>query len=307
MEKVAVIDMGSNSIRLLLAELKSGKLLQAEKQLRMTRLGSGVAQTGRLQADNMNATLEAIREFKAVSDGYGAKTLGAFATSAVREAENGVEFAARVQRETGVTVEIISGEEEAELGFKGVLAGLKRPARVLVIDIGGGSVELILGDSNGIDQKISLPLGAVRMTEGWLPQDPPELLEMDLMRVEIRSQLAGFRGAVKDFGPDIAVGIGGTATALGAIALEMDRYDRGRIQGYRMDLAALGSILNRLCGMSLDARRQVPGLQPKRADIIIAGALVLETILDTFNLGAYEVSDFDNLEGLLAAKGYLQV
>ncbi|SCZ76121.1 Ppx/GppA phosphatase family protein [Acidaminobacter hydrogenoformans] len=307
MDKVSIIDMGSNSIRLLLAELNDGKLVGAEKLLRMTRLGAGVDQDGVLRQDTMDATIEAILEFKNLAADGGYVLLGAFATSAVREAGNGEAFAKRVERETGVTVEVVSGDEEAALGFQGVLAGLARPGRVLVIDIGGGSAELILGDPGGIFKKVSLPMGAVRMTERWLKSDPPAAQEMESLRADVLAQLEPWRYFAADFQPAAAVGIGGTATTLGAIELEMEAYDRERIQGFELSAQALDRMILRLAGMTLDYRRQVPGLQPKRADIIVAGALVLETILKFFDMNGYSVSDYDNLEGLLVSKGYLKL
>lgn len=307
MDKISIIDMGSNSIRLLLATVEDGKLVEAEKLLRMTRLGAGVDQDGVLRQDTMDATIEAVAEFKALSAEGGYALLGAFATSAVREAGNGEAFAKRVERETGVKVEVVSGDREADLGFQGVLAGLARPGRVLVIDIGGGSAELILGDSGGIFKKVSLPMGAVRMTERWLHSDPPAPREMDALRADVLEQLKPWHDFVADFEPEMAVGIGGTATTLGAIELGMEAYDRERIQGFELSVQALDDMIFRLAGMTLDSRRRVSGLQPKRADIIVAGALVLETILKAFNLAGYGVSDYDNLEGLLVSKGYLKV
>lgn len=307
MEKISVIDMGSNSIRLLMAELESGKLVSAEKLLSMTRLGAGVDQTGMLRQTSMDETVEAVRGFKAMADGRGSRLLGAFATSAVREAVNGHAFARRVEHETDVPVEIVSGEEEAILGFQGVLAGLGHPGRVLVIDIGGGSAELILGDSEGIAHKVSLPLGAVRMTERWLKSDPPSLAEVDALRADALTQLKEWRELVLGYKPESAVGIGGTATTLGAIELCMKDYDRERIQGFELSVRGLDDMILRLSEMSLEVRREVPGLQPKRADIIIAGALVLETILKAFDMTGYGVSDYDNLEGLLVSRGYLKL
>lgn len=306
-EKISVIDMGSNSIRLLMAELEGGKLVGAEKLLSMTRLGAGVDQTGLLRQMSMDETIEAVRAFKALADGRGSRLLGAFATSAVREAGNGHAFARRVELETDVPVEIVSGEEEAVLGFQGVLAGLTHPGRVLVIDIGGGSAELILGDSEGIAHKVSLPLGAVRMTERWIKSDPPDLGEMDALRADALTQLKEWRELVLGYKPESAVGIGGTATTLGAIALGMKAYDRERIQGFELSVRGLDDLILRLSEMPLEVRREVPGLQPKRADIIIAGALVLETIIKTFDMTGYGVSDYDNLEGLLVSRGYLNL
>ena len=144
------------------------------------------------------------------------------------------------------------------------------------------------------------------MTERWLPSDPPAAWEMDSLREDVLAQLAPWRDIVADFKPEAAVGIGGTATTLGAIELCMETYDRERIQGFELSVQALDDMILRLAGMTLDSRRCVPGLQPKRADIIVAGALVLETILKAFNLAGYGVSDYDNLEGLLVSKGYLR-
>jgi exopolyphosphatase/guanosine-5'-triphosphate,3'-diphosphate pyrophosphatase len=307
LEKISVIDMGSNSIRLLRADLQEGRLVRASKTLSMTRLGTGMERSGMLEASRMAETVEVIRGFKAQAEDEGYNLIGAFATSAVREAANGAAFAERVTSETGVPVEIVSGDEEAVLGFQGVLAGLSRPGKVLVIDVGGGSAELILGDSGGIAHKVSLPLGAVRLTERWIHSDPPLEEEMIALRQDAANQLESWSVLVADYGPEVAVGIGGTATTLGAIALGMTEYDRERIQSFEMQMHQLKAISDRLAELPLELRRQLPGLQPKRADIIVAGALVLQVILESFAMTGYTVSDYDNLEGILVSRGLLKL
>lgn len=307
MNKVAVIDMGSNSIRLLLAQIENGALVSAQKMLSMTRLSAGLEKTGQLGETAIQDSIEAIKAFKALADGGGYLTLGAFATSAVREAGNGREFAARIERETGVSVEIISGETEAELGFKGVLAGLSSPGRVLVIDIGGGSAEVILGDFSGIAHRYSFPLGAVRLTERWLKSDPPSPEALKALSENVSSLLSELHDVISDFEPEIAVGIGGTATTLGAIELGMEVYDREKIQGFQVDWAMLSALCDTLSKMDLVSRKRIPGLQPKRADIIVAGAHILREMLETFGMNGFVVSDSDNLEGLLVARGLLKM
>lgn len=305
MEKIAVIDMGSNSIRLLRARIDHRQLKGAEKTLSMTRLGAGLAQTGVLSEMSMVDTIEAVRKFKNLAEGEGYHLLGAFATSAVREAGNGISFAARVERETNVKVEIISGEKEAELGFKGVLAGLSSPGRVLVIDIGGGSAEVILGDFAGIAYRVSLPLGAVRMTERWIHSDPPSNEALKALSEDVKNELMALQAFVNDFEPEIAIGIGGTATTLGAIELGMAVYDRDKIQGFQLDWAMLSSLCDTLSNMNLVSRKRIPGLQPKRADIIVAGSQILREMLETFGMNGYIVSDYDNLEGILVEQDFI--
>lgn len=297
MKKYAVLDLGSNSIRLLLCQYENGKI-EGEKFLIMTRLGKNVDSTGRLSDESMKATIEALQEFKSKSEAYGAEEIFAMATSAVRDASNGSDFVKQIKDETGINVEILSGESEARVGVKGVVAGLDEVDRTLIIDIGGGSTELIVYDE-GIQFSRSLNLGAVRMTGKHVSSDP--LVEGDLikLKVDVESSLNDTLKVLSDYTIDKAIGIGGTATTFGAIQLEMGQYDRRKIHNYNLTYQQLDDIIKKLEALSVDERKQIRGLDPRRADIIHTGGLILENILSGLNLSNYTISDFDNLEGYL--------
>ncbi len=303
--KYAVIDMGSNSIRLMIAAVEQGHLNHVEKHLEMTRLGAGVNETNRLSEKSMADTVEAIIKFKEMAQVEKAIVLGAFATSAVRDAQNGHEFGQRVLQETGIAVNIISGADEAELGFKGVCKGLDKDLqnqRFVIIDIGGGSTELIVGEKSRILYRKSFNVGVVRMTGKHIATDPIADTEVKAMAQDIKGILAEGIEAVKALSPTAAIGIGGTATTFGTLDLKMAVYDREKIHNAQVSLKNLEEETELLEKLSVEEKRQLVGLMPKRADVIYAGGVILRHILSELNLNGLYVSDYDNLEGILASK-----
>lgn len=308
--KYAVIDMGSNSIRLMLAEVTDGQLGHVEKHLEMTRLGAGVDTTKMLSETSMQATVEAVSKFKQMADEAGAHMVGAFATSAVRDAANGAELAARIFNETGVTVEIIPGTEEAELGYRGVVSGLGDLAgaaeKFVIIDIGGGSTELIVGDVNGIQYRHSFNVGVVRMTGKHLHSDPVLASEIEALEADIRDILKDGVSAVLALKPKYAIGIGGTATTFAAMKLEMAIYDRERIHNATVTRQDLEAIVDQLAHMTVAEKKQIVGLMPKRADVIYAGGAILSYLMKALSLDVMYASDYDNLEGILVQKNILK-
>lgn len=308
-QKYAVIDMGSNSVRLMLAEVRDGQLVNASKELAMTRLGAGVDQTKTLSEASMDATLEALKDYKQKSEQAGATLLGAFATSAVRDAINGEAFAKKALEETGVAVSIIPGDQEALLGYKGVLSGLPahlKDKRFIIIDIGGGSTELIVGTIEGILYRHSFNVGTVRMTGKHIASDPITSIEDTTLNADVETILLnGVREALM-LRPEIAIGIGGTATTFGAMDIALSVYDREKIQGLEVSTAHLSRIKETLRQSTVNEKCQMPGLMPKRADVIYAGAVILYHLLESLSLEHFVVSDYDNLEGILADKGILK-
>ena len=303
--KIAMIDMGSNSIRLMLATIEDKTLIHVEKKLEMTRLGSGVDKTKCLSEDSMVATIAALLKFKILSEEEGYRLIGAFATSAVRDAHNGQAFAKRVLNETGIVVNILSGDEEAHLGYLGVQIGLL-PEWVnetfVIIDIGGGSTEIIIGSGREVLWRHSFNMGAVRMTGKHLHSDPATHEEIESLRTDIQNLLNSKLKDMKAHSPMRAIGIGGTATTFAAMMLEMEIYDREKIHNAYVAKTVLESTVNQLAQMTTLEKHQLKGLQPKRADIIQAGGEILLLLLHAFNLEGFYASDFDNLEGLLAEK-----
>lgn len=303
--KYSVIDMGSNSIRLMIATVESGRLVHAEKYLAMTRLGAGVDVSKTLCEASMAATIEAVAAFKEQADAEGAQMLGAFATSAVRDAINGQDFALRVQAETGVEVNILPGHEEAELGYKGVVSGLSDTAAnqtFVIIDIGGGSTELIVGTLEGIAYRHSFNVGTVRMTGKHISTDPISEEEATSLQSDIAKILLSGVEAVRELKPTAAIGIGGTATTFGAMDLKMKQYDRSEIHNAFVSAKALKNSVQMLKELSVEEKRHIDGLMPKRADVIYAGGAILDHLLSELELDGFYVSDYDNLEGILVEK-----
>lgn len=298
--KKSVIDMGSNSVRLMLAACDGGRITASEKHLEMTRLAQGVDASGRLQEPPMALTIEVIRRYRAMAAEAGAEPPVAYATSAVRDAANGEEFARRVFRETGVPVRIVPGELEAELGFLGVAATLPDPEEpVLVVDIGGGSTECIVGSGAGIRFAQSRNVGAVRMTGRHLTRDPMDPGEWAVLKQDIADGLAEVCEALKAQRFSRIYGIGGTLTTAAAMVLGLTVYDPAAVQHYPVTREALGALLEQVCALPLARRRLLPGLQPKRADVIPAGFQIMASLMDCLGADRFHASDADNLEGVL--------
>lgn len=300
--KKAIIDMGSNSIRLLLADIVDGRLAHATKELAMTRLGEGVDATKQLNDRSMRETIEAVEQFKQRAHAEGYELMGAFATSAVREALNGQAFAQRVLEVTGVPVSIISGAQEATLGYLGVLAGLPEEDRNMgfaIVDIGGGSTEVILSQEAKVVWRHSFDMGAVRMTGKHLTHMPVETSEAQGLIADVERMISTYKEALTSVPIERVIGIGGTATTFSAMTLQMGEYNREAIQGAFTSIEALSQWNRDLALMTLAERQAIVGLQPKRADIIYAGGVILEILLKTFGAKGFYSSDFDNLEGLL--------
>lgn len=298
--KFGVVDMGTNSVRLLLCHLEEGRFQSVDKQVKMTRLGKGVNETGKLDEERVIETVEVVKTFLRDAQKYGVLDFYVMATSAVRDASNANELKQLLKRETGLEIDVISGQDEAIVGFQGVLAG--RPnsnQRVLVIDIGGGSTELIVGDASGILFSTSIDAGAVRMTGAFLSQDPVDALEKTEMLQAIQLLFDPALNQVKALNPSVAIGIGGTAATFAAMDLEMVTYSREKIHGRSVLTDKVQGLIETLERNSIEERKKIPGLEPKRADIIYAGGCILKYILDALAFEAYEFSDFDNLEGYL--------
>ncbi len=301
--KAAAVDIGTNSIRLLKAEVNGKELVSGDKSLIMTRIGQGVNETGKLSPEAIERSVKALGVFAKEARAWGAEKIYALATSAVRDAENKRAFTERVKRECGLDVEIISGTHEARLGYLGVLAGLSQlDDRVLIVDVGGGSTELIVGDSKGILFSKSLNVGAVRMTGKHISTDPVSGEELSRLQRDIRQLAEETLQVIQTYAVGRAIGIGGTATTLGAMQLEMETYNRFKIQNSTVTLTDISAMNGELAQKSVEERKAIKGLQPKRADIILAGALIIEHVLDTLGLPKLYISDYDNLEGCLVER-----
>ncbi|MEA2158586.1 MAG: exopolyphosphatase / guanosine-5-triphosphate,3-diphosphate pyrophosphatase [Solirubrobacteraceae bacterium] len=298
--RVAVVDIGTNSTRLLVAEVKQGRVTEElERHSQVTRLGAGVDSAGRLQDEAMERVYATLEDYQEAIEGHGAERAVAVLTSAVRDAANGEEFAENVRSRFGLEPHVLKGEEEARLTFLGATSERdpEDETPTLVIDIGGGSTELVIGSGQHAEFHVSTQAGVVRQSERHIRGDPPAADELEELVRDVRGILEASvpedpRAAVQQ-----AIAVAGTATSLAAIAQRLDPYDPQRVHGYRLDAAERDRIRDKLTGMTLEQRRAVPGLHPDRAPTIIPGVLILEQVMDLFGLGAVEISEHDILRG----------
>jgi len=301
MKKLAAIDIGTNSMRLMLCETKGKSIGKREKELIVTRIGKDLFETGRISEKAMSRNIEALKYFKNKADRYGAEAVLAIATSAVRDASNGKEFAEAAKSQAGVDIRIISGEEEAQLGIIGVMSELETTDdSVLVLDIGGGSTELILGNKGKIDYSVSIPAGAVRMTEKFISENPisDEAVSNLQKRLGELFKDVLVRLGQKKIGRIIA--IGGTATTTAAIYHCLDIYKPEIVHNTSIDLNFISSTFKRLKEMTVQERYQVKGLQKERADVIPAGLYIMKYVVEGLKMNSLTVSENDNLEGVIS-------
>jgi exopolyphosphatase/guanosine-5'-triphosphate,3'-diphosphate pyrophosphatase len=301
--RLATIDLGTNTVRLLVADLAAGagrwRLIEADQ--RVTRLGEGLAATGRLGEAPAERTAAAVGEYVTRARRAGAERVAIVATSAVREAANGREFAARRERATGERVTIVSGSEEAALTLAGVLAGLDaRDGEALVFDIGGGSTEYILARDGAPLEAISLRLGVVDLAERFPFRGPVDWPRYAAMRAEIAGRLvAELPERIREAAPARLIGTAGTATTLAALDLGLAAYDPGRVQGHVVTRAGVDALLARLGALTVDARAELPCLEPGRADLIVAGTAIVLATMDLTRAMQMTVSDWGLREGIL--------
>jgi exopolyphosphatase/guanosine-5'-triphosphate,3'-diphosphate pyrophosphatase len=293
--RVAVVDIGTNSTRLLIADVGAdGSVSEVRREATVTRLGEGLETTGRLgeaaQA-RVHATLE---RYVAAIRRHGCAARTAVLTSAVRDAENGAAFATEVRERHGLEARTLSGDEEARATYRGATAGRGPDARLLVIDIGGGSTELVTGGGF----HVSLQLGVVRHTERHLHTDPPRADELAALAEDARAQLHAHVPAAVRREQEAAVAVAGTPTSCAAIDLVLDPYDPARVEGHTLTRATLQGQLERLAALPNRERRAVTGLHPDRAPTIVAGVVILIEVLDAFGLGAVTASERDILWGI---------
>ena len=290
--RVAAIDLGTNTTRLLVADVADGRLDELHRETRITRLGEAVDARRRLLPVPLARVRNALADYRRTLETLGAERTLLVATSAVRDAENGEAFLGEIEWSYGFTARLVSGDEEAQLTRRGV----KPPAGTLVLDIGGGSTELILDDEH-----VSLDVGSVRFTERFLHGDPPTGRELDMCARAVGAVLEGWARPV----PQAAIGVAGTVTTLAALDLGLERYDRERVDGHTLTRAGARRQLERLASLPVAARREVPALDPDRAPVIVAGAVVLVETLAHFRLDAIVVSERDILDGIAFAAAEL--
>ena len=298
-ERIAVVDVGTNSTRLLIADVVGGRVEELERRTEITRLGQGVDRAGKLTPPAMTRVFETVESYRALIDEHGAAKIVGVATSAVRDAKNGEKFRHELAERFGVETQTISGEEESRLSFLGATSG--RPTGgepLLVLDIGGGSTEFVVG-LPGSDPTFhaSTSAGSVRQTERHLADDPPTDAQLSAVAGEVAAIIEAEipRQVRRDAATGIAVA--GTATQLAAVDQRLEEYDPDRVHGYRLDRYAVEEILAHLAALPLAERREIVGLHPARAPTIVAGAIILAEAMRAFDFDWMETSEADILHG----------
>jgi exopolyphosphatase/guanosine-5'-triphosphate,3'-diphosphate pyrophosphatase len=303
MTRVAAIDCGTNSIRLLVADVDGDRLVDVVRRMEIVRLGEGVDRTGRLSEAGLQRTFAALDDYAAQIRGHGVEAIRMVATSATRDAANRSVFVEGVVERLGVAPEVASGDEEAALSFDGATRELRGSAArfaapFLVCDIGGGSTEFVLGDADGMHSARSVDVGCVRLTERHLHDDPPTHAQIEAARADVRRALDEVRASVDVQTAQTLVGLAGSVTTVVAIALGLDRYRPDRIHHARISAADVREVTDSLLAMTRTERAALPVMHPGRVDVIGAGALVLDTIVHALAMDAVVASEHDILDGI---------
>lgn len=296
--RVAAIDVGTNSTRLLVAEALADGFRSVERRLVITRLGQGVDERHVLAPEALQRTLTTIADYAATCGELGVGKLRVTGTSAVRDAQNRAEFFDGVRHLTGVDAELLSGEEEAAATFLGALSDLHDEGPVLVVDIGGGSTEFIVGHGRP-ERVVSLDLGCVRMLEKHLHGDPPSLDELEALREEVRGELDAIADGLEVPPGARLVGVAGTVTQLAALKAGVPVYDPDVTHHAVLSHGDVRTLARRLESLTYAQRKRIKGMEPGRADVIVAGAEILLCVMETFDVAEVLTSEKDILDGLV--------
>jgi exopolyphosphatase/guanosine-5'-triphosphate,3'-diphosphate pyrophosphatase len=305
--KLAVVDLGTNTCRLLLAEVRDGVIVRSElRRTEVVRLGEGVDRTGRLAPAAVERTLLRLREYATLMEGYAPERRLLIATSALRDAGDGPQFLALVERELGLPWRLIGGEEEAALAFRGAIASLPAlSGRILVFDIGGGSTELAIGrvapnSATRPDYSCSLNVGAVRLTERFFASDPPSTGQWRAAANHTRELLSqNVPAQVRRV--DAGIGVAGTITTLVANRLGLREYRTDLVHGRELSLQTIDAAIRAFRSLTSRERTLLPGIEPGREDVILAGALIAREVCRRFDLSTVLCSEADILEGAILA------
>lgn len=300
MGRYAAIDIGTNSMRLLLCEINGAAIVKKDKELIITRIGKDVSATGVISDKAIRKNIEALKYFKNRADKYGAERVFAIATSAVRDALNRETFINSAKAEVGIDIKVIQGQEEAELGIKGVMSEIGDDCeKVLVIDVGGGSTELVLGNRQSIEYTTSINAGTVRMTEQFIEENPIPDSNIGQMKDKLDELFGEPLAYLRDKKIDKVIAIGGTATTIGAMYHGLSIYNPRIVHNTLVKQNYIIEIFNKLKAMDIKERYKVKGLQKERADVIPAGLFIMQYLLNSLNKEEITVSENDNLEGII--------
>lgn len=295
------IDVGSNTIRLFIGRVENRKIIRLRTGMVITRLAAGIGETGLLNADNMEKSVSVLKAFSDIISVYGISHIRAVGTSALREAKNSEEFMRRVLSETGINIEVISGEEEAELTAKGVLFDLEKRDASFIVDIGGGSTEWISCRNSSPTELGTIPTGVVRLSDNHIKSDPPSKADILSLKKESDTVLSGLKTQMGHLinSRTVFIGTAGTITTLASIDIGLEVYDHEKIHRHNISLKKLYDISGRLISIPLSERKKMIGLEPERADLIIPGILFTINIMELFGFDNILVSDNGLLEGAL--------
>ena len=305
MTRVAAVDLGTNSTRLLVADVADGRVDEVERETRITRLGESVDRRGLLLPLPIARVRNVLSDFRRTIEKLDAERTLAIATSAIRDAENGEAFLGEVEWSYGFETRLLSGHDEALLTFRGVTVDRPLRAVTVVVDLGGGSTELVAGGPDEVRWHDSLDIGSVRLTERFLPSDPPKREELSACAEAVRALLS--ERVPREIRADTtaAIGVAGTITSLAALDLGLEEYDRRRVHGHVLTVGALQEQLERLASVPVDERRRLRPLDPERAPVIVAGAIIAREVVAFFDVDGVEVSEHDILDGAALAAAEL--
>lgn len=296
--RIAVIDLGTNSTRLLVADVEDGQVTELERRSTVTRLGRGVDTSRQLAADAIDDVCASVADYSAIYEPLAVDRVVAIATSAVRDAQNSGAFTAELRERFALDARILDGDAEARLTYLG--AGHERPPATdtLVVDIGGGSTELVVGRGPDLVWHASLDAGTIRHAERHIQHDPAETSELEALAAGVRSLLDGALGDADFVRAEDGIAVAGTPTSLAAIDQKLDPYDPERVHGHHLSLEAIQRMCSELSAKTLAERLEVPGLQAGRAPTIVAGIVILIQVMRAFGLNEITVSEHDILYGV---------
>ena len=299
-ERLAALDVGTNSTRLLVADVADGAVVaELTREMVITRLGKGVDRTGRFDPAALARTLEVLAGYAETCRRLGVERRRLVATSATRDAADRQVFLDGVRDLLGVEAEVLTGRAEAAAAYRGATADLEGDQATLVVDIGGGSTELILGDGGTARAMVSLDIGCVRLFERHLHSDPPAAAEVAALRADVAAHLAEVTGVLDPAAAELVVGVAGTVTTVAAIALGLDTYDPRRIHHATLDASDITATAGKLAAMTVAERAALPVMAKGREDVIAAGALLLDQLVETFQIRQVIASETDILDGVL--------
>jgi exopolyphosphatase / guanosine-5'-triphosphate,3'-diphosphate pyrophosphatase len=299
--RVAVVDVGSNSTRLLIADVVGRQVSEVERQSRVTRLGRGVDLSGQLSAEAIEAACAAVADYVAICREAGVETIDSIATSAVRDASNGSAFVAELRERFALSTRVLDGEEEARLTYLGATHERSPEEPTLVVDIGGGSTELIVGTGDEIAFHTSLQAGVVRHSERHIVADPPTTSELEALSADVRGLIDEALDGEPTIEAKAGIAVAGTPTSLASIEKGLEPYDPKQVHGHTLTLASIQHLLSQLASAPLSKRAKIAGLHPDRAPNIVAGVVILVEAMRAFDLERIEVSEHDILYGTAIA------